>query len=124
MPRAYRPQRPSLVAAAIVVAGLIWPGAGPLAQVEAPRAAPPLVQEVGRLVSRYFYDPDVARRVWAEARAAHGDLPTDPTDDEVAAALQAMLGELGASHTGHYTQGEVAYYELLDIFARDDWAPR
>ena len=35
-----------------------------------------------------------------------------------------MLDELGASHTEHYLPGELAYYELLDIFARDGFAPR
>ena len=35
-----------------------------------------------------------------------------------------MLDELGASHTEHYLPGELAYYELLDVFARDEFAPR
>jgi C-terminal processing protease CtpA/Prc len=35
-----------------------------------------------------------------------------------------MLEELGASHTEHYVPGDLAYYELLDIFARDEFAPR
>ena len=110
---------------AVVVAGLMSLVPGVSAQVAAPRPEPALVAEVGRLVSRHFYDRDAVERVWAQARAVHSAaLPADPTDDEVEAALDAMLAELGASHTGHYTPGDLAYYELLDIFARDGWAPR
>jgi carboxyl-terminal processing protease len=123
--RAYRHLSRSILLAAVVAVGLARPDLGASAQLEAPRAAPALVEEVGRLVSRHFYDRDAVERVWAEARAVHSAaLPADPTSDEVAAALDAMLAELGASHTGHYTPSELAYYELLDIFARDDWAPR
>ena len=109
---------------AIVASGLLRPG--PIAaQVAAPAAAAPLIGEVGHLVSRHFYDPGTVERLWAGARATHAAaLPAEPTDEEVAAALDAMLAELGASHTGHYAPDELAYYELLDIFARDDWATR
>ena len=123
--RAYRHLSGSIILAVVVTVGLVGLDLGASAQVEAPRAAPALVEEVGRFVSRHFYDRGAVERVWAEARAVHSAaLPADPTSDEVAAALDAMLPELGASHTGHYTPGELAYYELLDIFARDDWAPR
>jgi carboxyl-terminal processing protease len=109
---------------AAVASGLLRPD--PVAaQVAAPAAAPPLIGEVGRLVSRHFYDPGTVERLWAGARATHASaLPAEPTDEEIAAALDAMLAELGASHTGHYARDELAYYELLDIFARDDWATR
>jgi carboxyl-terminal processing protease len=109
----------------VVAVGLVGLDLSASAQVEAPRAAPALVEEIGRLVSRHFYDQDAVERDWAEARAVHSAaLPADPTSGDVAAALDAMLAELGASHTGHYTPSELAYYELLDIFARDEWAPR
>jgi len=109
---------------AAVASGLLRPD--PVAaQVAAPVAAPPLIGEVGRLVSRHFYNPGTVERLWAGARATHAAaLPAEPTDEEIAAALDAMLAELGASHTGHYARDELAYYELLDIFARDDWATR
>jgi carboxyl-terminal processing protease len=123
MIRAYRQLRRSFILAVVVTVGPIWLDVGALAQ--APRAAPALIEEVGRLVNRHFYDRDVVERVWAEAVAVHSAaLPADPTSDEVAAALDAMLAELGASHTGHYTPDDLAYYELLDIFARDEWTPR
>jgi carboxyl-terminal processing protease len=112
--------------AAVVVLGMLRLDLGAPAQVvEARPAAPPLIEEVSRLVREHFYDPGAVERVWAEALAVHSAaLSADPTSDEVAVTLDAMLAELGASHTGHYTPSELAYYELLDIFARDDWAPR
>ena len=98
---------------------------GAFAQVEAHPATPPLIEEVAQLVSEHFYDRETVERVWAEARAAHtAALPPDATSEEVAAALETMLDDLGASHTGHYLPGELAYYELLDIFARDEFASR
>ena len=123
--RAYRYLSGSILLAVVVTVGLMGLDLGASAQVEAPRAAPALVDEIGRLVSRHFYNRDAVGRDWAEARAVHSAaLPADPTSGDIAAALDAMLAELGASHTGHYTPSELAYYELLDIFARDEWAPR
>jgi carboxyl-terminal processing protease len=98
---------------------------GALAQLEALPATPPLIEEVSRLVSKHFYDRGVVERVWAQSRTTHtAALQLDATREEVAAALDAMLDELGASHTEHYPPGELAYYELLDIFARDEFAPQ
>jgi hypothetical protein len=95
------------------------------AQIEPLSATPPLIEEVSRLVSKHFYDREAVERVWAQARAAHtAALPPDATSKDVAAALDAMLDDLGASHTEHYVPGELAYYELLDVFARDEFAPR
>ena len=125
MTRAYGQLCRSTLLAVVVTVGLVGLDDSAAAQIEAPRAALALVEEVGRLLRRHFYDRDAVERVWDEARAGHSAaLPADPTREQVAAALDAMLAELGASHTGHYTPGELAYYELLDIFARDDWAPR
>jgi hypothetical protein len=71
---------------------LVGPALGASAQVGTPHAAPALVEEVERLVSRHFYDRGAAERVWAEARAVHSAaLSADPTSEEVAAALDAML---------------------------------
>ncbi len=113
-----------LVLAAITVGALRF-DCGASAQVDALPATPPLIEEVSRLVSAHFYDRGTVERVWARARAAHAaPLQPDATTAEVAAALDAMLDELGASHTEHYLPGELAYYELLDVFARDEFTPR
>src|SRR5919106_2589617 len=120
MLRACRHLSRSVILTVVLMIGLVGLDRGASAQVRAPHATPALVEEVGRLVSRHFYDRGAVERVWAEALAVHSAaLPADPTSDEVAAALDAMLAELGASHKGHYTPGDLAYYELLDIFALD-----
>jgi carboxyl-terminal processing protease len=114
--------QPSILATVVAV-GLVWPDSGAYAQT--PATAPPLIEEVGQLVRRHFYDPRVVEHVWSKARATHATaLRADATGQEVTAALDTMLAGLGASHTERYTPEELAYYELLDIFARDEWEPR
>jgi carboxyl-terminal processing protease len=114
-----------IVLPVLVAVALLRLDLGVLAQVDAPRTAPPLIEEVSRLVSEHFYNREAVERVWAQARAVHtAALPADASREEVAAALNAMLDELGASHTEHYLPGELAYYELLDVFARDEFAAR
>jgi carboxyl-terminal processing protease len=116
---------PAILVGVVAAVGVLRFDRGASAEVDALPAAPPLIEEVSRLVSEHFYDRAVVERVWAEARAAHtAALPADATSAEVAAALDAMLDELGASHTEHYVLGEIAYYELLDVFARDEFAAR
>jgi len=115
----------TIVLAVTVAVGLLLLDLGASARVDAPPAAPPLMEEVSRLVSRHFYDEGAVERVWIRARAAHtAALPDAATSEDVEAALDAMLDELGASHTEHYAPGELAYYELLDIFTRDEFEPR
>jgi C-terminal processing protease CtpA/Prc len=123
--RRFRGLTYAIVLPVLVAGALLRLDLGVLAQVDVPRATPPLVDEVSRLVGKHFYDRGIVARVWARARAAHTvALPPHATSEEVAAALDAMLAELGASHTGHYSPGELAYYELLDVFTRDEFAPR
>ena len=117
---------PTIILAAVVVLGTLRLDLGASVQVvEARPAAPPLIEEVSRLVSEHFYDPGVVEQVWARARAAHtAALPADATSQEIATAVDGLLDGLGASHTEHYLPGELAYYELLDIFARREFLPR
>lgn len=88
--------------------------ADPGALAQAPGAEPHLIEEVGRLLRRHFYDREAVERVWSQARAAHGTaLSRGATGQEITATLDATLAALGASHTERYTSGELAYYELL-----------
>jgi carboxyl-terminal processing protease len=88
-------------------------------------SAPDIVEEISRLIAQNFYDRANAERLWPAIRARYADrLAANPSTAEVASILDAMLAELGASHTGHYTPDELAYFELLDIFARDEFAPK
>jgi carboxyl-terminal processing protease len=74
--------------------------------------------KVWELVRDRFYDPRLRGVDWpamgdrfrAEAAGAR-------TREELAAAINAMLASLSASHTRYYTVDEPAYYQLADIFA-------
>lgn len=75
-------------------------------------------EEVWRLVRDKFYDPKIKGLDWQamgdKHRAAYAEAKSD---SQRSAAINNLLGELGASHTHHYTKDETAYYELVDIFA-------
>lgn len=75
-------------------------------------------EEVWRLVRDKFYDPKLKGLDWAamgdKHRAAYA---TADTDAQRSAAINALLAELDASHTHHYTKDETAYFELVDIFS-------
>lgn len=75
-------------------------------------------EEVWRLVRERFYDPKLKGLDWQamgdKHRAAYA---AAKTDSQRSTAINALLGELDASHTHHYTKDETAYYELVDIFA-------
>jgi carboxyl-terminal processing protease len=123
--RSFRGLSHAILLVVVLALGMLRLAIGAFAQVNALPATPPLIEEVSRLVTKHFYDRGAVERIWAQARTTHtAALPPDATPEEVTAALDAMLDELGASHTEHYLPGELAYYELLDIFARDEFAPR
>lgn len=104
--------------ASIWVGGIVQASA----EVQPPAARPPLVDQVSRLVHRYFFNPESAARIWPRGLADHvATLSSDPTSEQIHDAIDAMLAELGTSHTGLFTADQLAYYELLDIFARRDW---
>ena len=74
--------------------------------------------EVWRLTRDRFYDRNLKGLDWdavgKKHRADYADAKTDAARSD---AINAMLAELGASHTHHYTKDETGYYELVDIFA-------
>jgi carboxyl-terminal processing protease len=74
--------------------------------------------QVWELVRDRFYDPRLNGLDWQAARARHRPQAVSARSREDAAvAINAMLAELGASHTRYYTPEEPAYYQLADIFA-------
>jgi C-terminal processing protease CtpA/Prc len=74
--------------------------------------------EVWRLVRDKFYDPKLKGLDWEAMGNKHrAEYASAVSDAERSAAINALLGELHASHTHHYTKDETAYYELVDIFA-------
>jgi carboxyl-terminal processing protease len=120
----------------VVLVSLAWLGAaGPawsadasraaLAQEESarPSASPSdpaaaLFEEVWRTVRDRFYDPSLHGLDWTTVRGRYEPAVLAAQSDEARAALiNAMLSELGASHTRLYTREEPAYYQLADIFS-------
>jgi len=74
--------------------------------------------EVWRLVRDKFYDPKLKGLDWDAAGRRHrADYAAAKTDAQRSDAINALLRELDASHTHHYTKDETAYYELVDIFS-------
>ena len=84
-----------------------------------PAKAGDLFDEVWQTVRDRFYDRDLHGLDWnavgdkyrPQALAANGER-------ELADVVNAMLGELKASHLGYYTPLDTAYYDLADIFSR------
>ena len=65
-----------------------------------------------------FYDPRLHGVDWQAARARYRPQAASARSrDETAAVVNAMLMELGASHTRYYTPDDPAYYQLADIFS-------
>jgi carboxyl-terminal processing protease len=74
--------------------------------------------EVWQTVREHFYDPTFHGLDWAVVRERYRPLAAVAASDvERSAVINRMLSELGASHTGHYTPSDPAYYQLLDIFS-------
>jgi carboxyl-terminal processing protease len=75
-------------------------------------------EEVWRIARDKFYDPKLKGLDWKAMGDKHrGAYVAAKTDAERSAAINALISELGASHTHHYTKDETAYYELVDIFS-------
>jgi carboxyl-terminal processing protease len=75
-------------------------------------------EQVWELVRDRFYDPGLHGLDWEAARTRYRPKATAASSrEEAAAAINAMLGELGASHTHYYTPEDPAYYQLANIFA-------
>ncbi len=73
--------------------------------------------EVWEMVREHFYDPHLRGLDWLAARDRYRpQAAAASTREELAAVVNAMLAELGTSHTHYYTPAETAYYQLADIF--------
>ncbi len=74
--------------------------------------------QVWELVRDRFYDPRLNGLDWNEERALFRSRAASARSrEEAAAAINAMLAKLNASHTHYYTADDPAYYQLADIFA-------
>ncbi len=108
--------RSTLLALALATAAL---GSASLpAQTRTAQHDSQVFDEAWRIVRDKFYDRNLKGLDWEAVGSRHrADYESAKTDAERSAAINAMLSELGASHTHHYTRDETAYYELVDIFS-------
>ena len=107
---------------ALAFAGAVAPFAAPLPalarQTDPAQADTKVFDEVWRLVERKFYDSNLNGLDWKAVGDKHRkDYAAAMNDAERSAAINAMLSELDASHSHHFTQDETAYYDLADIFS-------
>lgn len=106
----------------IASAAPVWPAAPSstvLAQEDAERPSAALFEEVWRAVRDHFYDPALHGLDWQAVHDRYRPRILAAQSDEARVTLiNAMLSELGASHTGLYTRDDPAYYQLADIFSR------
>jgi carboxyl-terminal processing protease len=75
-------------------------------------------EEVWRTVYEHYYDPTFHGLDWTAVGEKYRPLAAAAgSEAERSVVFNRMLSELGASHTGHYTASDPAYYQLLDIFS-------
>ena len=73
--------------------------------------------QVWELVRDRFYDPKLHGLDWDAVKTRYRPQAiTAGSREDAAVAINAMLSELGASHTHYYTREDPAYYQLADIF--------
>ena len=95
-----------------------WPAysqpAGQASPVEARRTT---FDEVWETVRDRFYDRDLRGLDWPAVRTRYQPMAdAADTSEQLAVVINAMLAELGTSHTQFYTPEDTAYYQLADIF--------
>lgn len=76
-----------------------------------------IFDEIWQTVRDHFYDPTLRSLDWTAVGEKYRPLAAAASEEERSAVLNRMLAELAASHTGHYTPADPAYYQLLDIFS-------
>lgn len=105
---------------ALPVAFLFLLLGGPCLARDLPRSGHPVFDRAVTLVVDNFYDAAALGRFGAAVRQEIEDerqpLTASSPKHRVDAAIDAVLASLGASHTGRFTPGTIAYYELSDIF--------
>ena len=113
--------RRDLLALAAAAALGAWPARAQMKnQSDAPSGETELAafDEVWETVRDRFYDPRLHGVDWQAMRARYRpEVASARSTENAAIVVNAMLAELGASHTHYYTQEDPAYYQLADIFS-------
>lgn len=89
----------------------------PPAEVTRTETTLAVFDEIWQHVRDHFYDPTLRHLDWTAIGGKYRPLAAAAADEERSAVFNRMLAELAASHTGHYTPADPAYYQLLDIFS-------
>lgn len=99
-----------------VIAGLLaYAGQTPAWARQEPGAE--IFDEAARIVRNNFYDAQLKGRDWDDVIARHRPQYLSAESKQGrAAAINAMLAELDASHMIYATDEEPSYYQLVDIF--------
>ena len=113
--------RRNILALAAAAALGAWPASAKMGSrsealsAEADQAA---FDEVWAIVRDRFYDPRLHGLDWQAMRARYRPQAASARSrEEMAIVVNAMLAELGVSHTHYYTPEDPAYYQLADIFS-------
>ena len=113
-------RRDFLILAAAAAVGP-WPASAQIGiQSDAPSGERDLAafDEVWETVRDRFYDPRLHGLDWQAMRARYRPQAASARSrEEMAVVVNAMLAELGVSHTHYYTPEDPAYYQLADIFS-------
>ena len=90
----------------------------PAAAEAPPRSGNPVFDRTVDLVNEHFFAPAELAQFNAAAALAVAQMPDlkDASPGVVNDAVAFILDSLHASHTGRYTQNQVDYYELADVF--------
>ncbi len=106
-----------LALASAALAAPLLPAEARTAETHA-RSDTQVFDEVWRTVRDRFYDPKLKGLDWEAIGSKHRQAyAAAKTDAQRSTAINALLAELGVSHTHYYTKDETAYYELADIFS-------
>jgi carboxyl-terminal processing protease len=85
-----------------------------------PKSGDPAFDRVVELVMDKFYDTKALPRFEAAVRETVRSPASPDASNALSSpsgpAIDHVLASLGASHTGHFTAGQLDYYELADIF--------
>ncbi|HER44105.1 MAG TPA: PDZ domain-containing protein, partial [Candidatus Eisenbacteria bacterium] len=83
------------------------------------RDYPRLFDEIAGIVEEHFFDPERITRDFPAIREAYrGALERVSSSKEFSALVNAMLGELNASHTYYLTPDDYEYYQLAALFEK------
>jgi carboxyl-terminal processing protease len=79
--------------------------------------------EVWQEVDENFFDPKFNGVNWKAKREEYAErIKPAQSIEEASVVINQMLGELNTSHTQFYSRLEPAYYQLLGVFDRGDFA--